>query len=139
MSREMTCGVVRDLLPLYADDVASPDSRALVEEHLKGCEDCRAELEQLERAVQLPPERDGSGEVRRWKRGLNRWLGRTVALCLGITAAAAALRGRFGVMSWTICGRRASARCIFSPIFAVFTSASGGNISAASAATVRRD
>lgn len=91
MSKETTCGVVRDLLPLYADDVASPDSRALVEEHLKGCAGCRAELAQLEQAVQLPPDRNEAGEVRRWKRGLNRWLGRTVALCLVIAAAAAAL------------------------------------------------
>ncbi len=37
---DMTCEVIRDLLPLYVDDVLSSDSRALVEEHLKTCEDC---------------------------------------------------------------------------------------------------
>ena len=37
---EITCSVVKDLLPLYVDDALSPDSRAVVEEHLEGCEGC---------------------------------------------------------------------------------------------------
>ena len=37
---DITCEVIRDLLPLYVDDVLSPDSRALVEEHLETCEGC---------------------------------------------------------------------------------------------------
>lgn len=35
------CEVVRDLLPLYADNVCSPGSRELVESHVKGCPECR--------------------------------------------------------------------------------------------------
>lgn len=42
---DISCQVVRDLLPLYHDGVCSGDSRALVEEHLKGCPACSAELE----------------------------------------------------------------------------------------------
>ena len=34
------CDVIRDLLPLYADDVCSDASRQLVEEHLKDCPAC---------------------------------------------------------------------------------------------------
>lgn len=41
------CGVVQDLLPLYQDKVCSPASRRLVEEHLKGCGQCRQMAEQL--------------------------------------------------------------------------------------------
>ena len=37
---DITCEVIRDLLPLYVDDVLSSDSRALVEEHLETCEGC---------------------------------------------------------------------------------------------------
>ena len=37
---KITCDVVKDLLPLYVDDVLSGDSRALVEEHLKTCDEC---------------------------------------------------------------------------------------------------
>lgn len=37
---KITCEVVKDILPLYVDDVLSSDSRALVEEHLKACDEC---------------------------------------------------------------------------------------------------
>lgn len=43
----MTCDIIRDLLPLYAEDLCSQDSRRLVEAHLAGCPDCRAALEEL--------------------------------------------------------------------------------------------
>lgn len=39
---EIKCGVARDLMPLVADDVASEESKALVCEHMEGCETCRA-------------------------------------------------------------------------------------------------
>lgn len=50
----ITCDVVRDLLPLYQDDVCSADSRSLVDEHLNHCECCRAELEILQNDIPLP-------------------------------------------------------------------------------------
>ena len=49
MMEELSCQVVRDLLPLYHDGVCSKDSRALVEEHLKTCPACRAELEKFDK------------------------------------------------------------------------------------------
>ena len=50
---KLDCEVIRDLLPLYAEHMASPASTALVEEHLQECEACRAELEQMEQPVLL--------------------------------------------------------------------------------------
>lgn len=50
------CEIVRDLLPLYAEHMASPASTALVEEHLAECPACRAELEQMEKPVPVQPE-----------------------------------------------------------------------------------
>ena len=44
---KLDCEVIRDLLPLYAEHMASPASTALVEEHLRECEACRTELEQI--------------------------------------------------------------------------------------------
>ena len=41
------CEVIRDLLPLYADEVCSERSRELIEEHLRECPECSAMLEQL--------------------------------------------------------------------------------------------
>lgn len=39
------CGIVKDLLPLYADDVCTPESKKFVAEHLAECEECQKELE----------------------------------------------------------------------------------------------
>ena len=45
---KLDCEVIRDLLPLYAEHMASPASTALVEEHLQECEACRTELQQMQ-------------------------------------------------------------------------------------------
>ncbi len=44
---KITCKVIESLLPLYADDMVSEDSIALVEEHLDDCDGCRQYLEDL--------------------------------------------------------------------------------------------
>jgi len=44
---KMDCEVIRDLLPLYADDVCSDGSKKIVEEHLPECPGCSALLEKL--------------------------------------------------------------------------------------------
>ena len=41
------CSVIQDLLPLYTEDLAGEESRALVEEHLEECEACKQTLEGL--------------------------------------------------------------------------------------------
>lgn len=40
----MTCDVIKDLIPLYEEDLCSQASRELVEEHVETCADCRALL-----------------------------------------------------------------------------------------------
>jgi len=44
---KITCEIIKDLLPLYYDEVCSEDSKKLVEEHLDVCADCRKELEYM--------------------------------------------------------------------------------------------
>ncbi len=44
---KIECEVIRDLLPLYADDACSESSRSLVEEHLKECTACREWLQHI--------------------------------------------------------------------------------------------
>ena len=39
---KIKCEVIRDLMPLVADDVASEGSKELVNGHIEGCETCRA-------------------------------------------------------------------------------------------------
>ena len=41
------CEVIRDLLPLYADDICSDKSRNMIEEHLSECPECSGMLEKL--------------------------------------------------------------------------------------------
>ncbi|MBD9003082.1 MAG: zf-HC2 domain-containing protein, partial [Faecalibacterium prausnitzii] len=56
MTMKLECDVIRDLLPLYAEKLASPASSALVEQHLAECPACRAQLEQMEKPVPVQPE-----------------------------------------------------------------------------------
>lgn len=41
------CGIIKDLLPLYAENIAGPETVEFVEEHLKTCEACREEYERM--------------------------------------------------------------------------------------------
>lgn len=41
------CNIIRDLLPLYADEVCSEASRQLVDEHLAECADCTDVLKKI--------------------------------------------------------------------------------------------
>ncbi|MBQ6332961.1 MAG: zf-HC2 domain-containing protein [Clostridia bacterium] len=49
------CGIVKDLLPLVAEDMASEESTAFVEEHLKTCADCRAAFDAMQAPVEAEP------------------------------------------------------------------------------------
>ncbi len=40
MDRELACEIIKDLLPLYVDGMASDVSKKSIEQHLKHCEDC---------------------------------------------------------------------------------------------------
>ncbi len=52
----ITCNIIKDLLPLYVEDLVSQDSKALVDDHLCGCDSCRKELEALKQAPKVPVE-----------------------------------------------------------------------------------
>lgn len=47
------CSIVRDLLPLYVEDMVSLESRDFISEHINKCPDCRLELESLIGGEQL--------------------------------------------------------------------------------------
>lgn len=42
---KITCDVIQDLMPSYIDGILSEDSKALVEEHMGTCQECRKMLE----------------------------------------------------------------------------------------------
>lgn len=49
----LDCEIVRDLLPLYCDDVVSKTTKAAVKEHLEKCSSCRSEYELLREDIPI--------------------------------------------------------------------------------------
>ena len=67
---KMDCDIIRDLLPLYVDDVVSDAARQAVDDHLAGCPACQQELVRLQRTLRLPLVREAAPLRqlrRRWK------------------------------------------------------------------------
>lgn len=57
--KEVSCNIIADMLPLYAENMASEETKAVVEAHLPECEHCRAALESLKHPPQMPKD-DGT-------------------------------------------------------------------------------
>lgn len=57
---KMSCDMVNDLLPLYLDGICSEESKDMVEQHIKNCEECRKTLECMQENVDIPEEKDTS-------------------------------------------------------------------------------
>lgn len=61
---DISCDIIRDVLPLYAEDLVSDATRQMVEDHLCGCDPCLKQLGILKKAAQLPVEID-TGALKR--------------------------------------------------------------------------
>ena len=94
----INCDVVRDLLPLYVDGLASGESAALVESHVASCADCRAQLERMR-----APLGEESAEAADYKKALVKQKRHTrkrialfaaLALALGVGACLLILLGK---------------------------------------------
>lgn len=73
----ISCDIIKDLLPLYHDGVCSDDSKAMVEEHLSHCESCQVELATMDSALIVPKKKQNIAEAheikqlsKRWKKGM---------------------------------------------------------------------
>lgn len=53
---DISCDIIRDLLPLYAENLVSEDSRKLVDDHLCTCDPCTKQLGILKKATAIPIE-----------------------------------------------------------------------------------
>ncbi len=96
MKNDLTCAVVRDLLPTVADGLASEETVAAVNAHTAGCAPCRAMLDGMkapEPAADPAPQVDYLKKVRRrgWLKGL------AVCLAMLLVAAGIAAAWLFGV------------------------------------------
>lgn len=53
---EISCEIIRDLLPLYAENLTSPQSNRLVDDHLCSCDECTKMLGNLQKGPPIPAE-----------------------------------------------------------------------------------
>lgn len=81
---KLSCDIIRDLLPLYAEELASEDSQAAVREHLETCEDCRSTFADMKKSPVIIPEEPGLDTVRRglWRRRLLTALCAVLIVCM---------------------------------------------------------
>jgi predicted anti-sigma-YlaC factor YlaD len=49
----VSCEIVKDLLPLYFDDVCSSDSKTMIERHLVTCDSCKSELQTMKESLPI--------------------------------------------------------------------------------------
>lgn len=73
------CNIIRDLLPLYVENMVSSDTAAFVEAHLNGCEACRKECESA-KAPQPAQERSDAAPLLKLSRKMKVKRIQTIAL-----------------------------------------------------------
>ena len=56
--KKINCNIIKDILPLYVDDILSEDTKELIEEHLKHCENCNSDYKRMAGVVEIPVECD---------------------------------------------------------------------------------
>lgn len=76
----ISCDVIRDLLPLYADDLLSQNSRDLVDAHVAACPECKEILDTMLRPLDPEPTEEGFMDALRKNKRKQRW--RVVLVCL---------------------------------------------------------
>ena len=81
------CEIIKDLLPLYADNVCSGKSIKIVEEHLVECSECSDELRKIKECPVVPKvdedlEKAVKNAGKRIKKGKKKTVIETVALVL---------------------------------------------------------
>lgn len=65
------CSIVQDIMPLYVEEMVSDDTVSFVREHLKDCPRCRAELEKLQKPVEVQLKPDiNAAPLKRLKKAL---------------------------------------------------------------------
>ena len=102
---KLSCNIVRDLLPLYHDEVCSADSKAIVAEHLSGCEACREELRLIEAELDTPhisPQSECSMKAvsAAWKKSKKRAF--IKGLVIAAIICALAVGGHVGLVQWKV-------------------------------------
>lgn len=94
------CGIIKDLLPLYIDDVCNNESRQAVENHLAECEACRKYHEAM-KATEGYVEKENMADknmVNSLKTVKNKIHKRITVIILSVVAAAVACIGGYHLL-----------------------------------------
>ena len=82
----MKCEIIRDLLPLYLDELTSEESNEAIREHLEECEECKGILEQMQKETEIEAD-EGESEkkiniFRKLNRKMKLYIAATLAVCM---------------------------------------------------------
>ncbi len=93
--KKVSCNIIRDMLPLYVDDLISDETRAMVEEHIGGCEACCREAFALKQEIILPSNPDLLFEETKMLLSLKRqmWLKKLLAVVISVLLVVGVLTG----------------------------------------------
>ena len=83
---KLPCAVVRDLLPLYAENLTEDETKKMVDEHLESCTECRQRLAEIDTRIVDPV--DSSKPLMALKKEIQkrRWFSAIVAALLVFVA-----------------------------------------------------
>lgn len=109
MKNDLTCGVVRDLLPAFVEGLTTPETNGAVEAHLKHCPDCAKLRADLSGDVPPPEEVREVDYLKKVKRRTG-WRVVLAAVCTVLVLAAALAVKLFVIgqpiqqegLSWTV-------------------------------------
>ncbi len=68
MEQKLTCETIRDLLPMYVDELTSEATNKLVKEHVKECKECNEILENMKQPIEV----ETAPEVKEFKKYLKK-------------------------------------------------------------------
>jgi hypothetical protein len=68
MDQKLDCNIIKDLLPLYIDNMTSQTSNQCIDEHLKSCQECKKVYEQMEQTITV----ETAPELHEFKKFLNK-------------------------------------------------------------------
>lgn len=99
MKNDLTCAVVEDLLPSYAEHLTSPETNGAVERHLAGCKGCSAKLAAM-RAPEPEQEREETAKEVDYLKKVKRrgWKRVTLAVLLTVLVLLGALAAKVFVI-----------------------------------------
>ncbi len=78
----INCEVIRDLMPLYADDLISTGGKTLVDQHIRTCPECRSLLDTMCSPIEPEPENPDLAYMDAIHRQKKRQTRRVICLCL---------------------------------------------------------